>query len=259
MEKKLLRERLDKILVEKGIVKSRERARALIMAGKILVEGKPVTKAGTKIPVDAHIEVKGEDIPYVSRGGLKLEHALKEFKIDVKDKVCVDIGASTGGFTDCLIQHGARKVYAVDVGYGLLDWKLRKDPRVVPIEKTNIRHMPRERIPEKVDFVCVDVSFISLEKVLPKVKELLEPEGECICLVKPQFEVGREKVGSGGIVRKEEYRKEAIEKVKKTAKELGFRVLGVVESPIKGAKGNIEYLLYLKLPLLTEESHDRKI
>lgn len=241
------RERIDKLLVDRGLVQSRERAKALVMAGKVFVDGKRIDKPGTKVPLDAEIEVKGEDIPYVSRGGLKLEAAIKKFGIDVSGKVCVDVGASTGGFTHCLLMHGARKVYAVDVGYGQLHWKLRSDERVVPIEKTNIRYMPRDRIPEEVDFVCVDVSFISLEKVLPKVKELLGEKGEAVCLIKPQFEVGPEKVGRGGIVREESYRLEAVEKVKKCAKKLGFRIVGVMESPVRGSKGNIEYLMYMKL------------
>ncbi len=249
MAKGSSRERLDKLLVERGLVESREKARALIMAGSVVVNGQKVTKAGTRVPADAEIEII-EDLPYVSRGGLKLEAALRHFGIDVKGKVCVDIGASTGGFTDCLLRHGAKRVYAVDVGYGQLHWKLRNDPRVVNIERTNIRYMPRERIPEEVDFVCVDVSFISLEKVLPKVKELLGKKGEAVCLVKPQFEVGPEKVGRGGIVKKEEYRMESIEKVKEAASRLGFEIGGVIESPIKGAKGNVEYLLYLLLPEL---------
>ncbi len=249
MAKGSSRERLDKLLVERGLVESREKARALIMAGSVVVSGQKVTKAGTRVPADAEIEII-EDLPYVSRGGLKLEAALRHFGIDVKGKVCVDIGASTGGFTDCLLKHGAKRVYAVDVGYGQLHWKLRNDPRVVNIERTNIRYMPRERIPEEVDFVCVDVSFISLEKVLPKVKELLGKKGEAVCLVKPQFEVGPEKVGKGGIVKKEEYRMESIEKVKEAASRLGFEIGGVIESPIKGAKGNVEYLLYLLLPEL---------
>ena len=249
MAKGSSRERLDKLLVERGLVESREKARALIMAGSVVVNGQKVTKAGTRVPADAEIEII-EDLPYVSRGGLKLEAALKHFGIDVKGKVCVDIGASTGGFTDCLLKHGAKRVYAVDVGYGQLHWKLRNDPRVVNIERTNIRYMPRERIPDEIDFVCVDVSFISLEKVLPKVKELLGKRGEAVCLVKPQFEVGPEKVGRGGIVKKEEYRMESIEKVKEAASRLGFEIGGVIESPIKGAKGNVEYLLYLLLPEL---------
>ncbi|NPA16055.1 MAG: TlyA family RNA methyltransferase [Deferribacteres bacterium] len=251
-------ERIDKLLVDRGLVKSRERAKALLMAGRVLVDGKPVTKPGTRVSGDARIELRGEDIPYVSRGGLKLEKALKHFRIDVKDKVCVDIGASTGGFTHCLLLNGAKKVYAVDVGYGVLDWKLRNDPRVVVLEKTNIRHMPRSAVADRVDFVCVDVSFISLEKVLPKVKELLEEGGECVVLVKPQFEVGREKVSRGGIVREEAYRQEAVEKIKKTAQQLGFSVLGVTESPIKGAKGNVEYLMHLRLNKVDQtggESH----
>ncbi len=246
MAKGSSRERLDKLLVDRGLVESREKAKALIMAGRVLVDGKKITKAGTKVRVDASLQVE-EDLPYVSRGGLKLEKALDYFKIDVSGLVCVDVGASTGGFTDCLLQKGAKRVYAIDVGYGQLHWRLRNDPRVVNIEKTNIRYMPRERIPEKVDFVCVDVSFISLEKVLPKVKELLHPSGVAVCLVKPQFEVGPERVSRGGIVREERYRLEAVDRVKRCAESLGFKVIGVVESPIKGAKGNVEYLMAMVL------------
>ncbi len=239
-------ERIDRLLVERGLAASRERAKALVMAGKVYVDGRRVEKAGTRVPVDAPIKVKGEDIPYVSRGGLKLEGALRAFGIDVRGRVCVDIGASTGGFTHCLLLHGAKRVYAVDVGYGQLHYTLRRDERVVPIERTNIRYMPKERVPEEVDFVCVDVSFISLEKVLPKVRELLRDGGDAVLLVKPQFEVGPEKVARGGIVRNPEYRMEAVEKVKRAALALGFEVLGVVESPIKGVKGNVEFLMHIK-------------
>ncbi len=246
MAKRSFRERIDKLLVDRGLVESREKAKALVMAGNVLVNGEVVSKPGAQVPVDACIELK-EELPYVSRGGLKLERALEEFGINVEGKVCVDVGASTGGFTDCLLKKGAKRVYAIDVGYGQLHWKLRNHPKVVNMEKINIRHMPREAIPEEVDFVCVDVSFISLEKVLPKVKELLSKNGEAVCLIKPQFEVGPKKVGKGGVVRKEEYRMEAVEKVKGAAIRLGFRVCGVIESPIRGTKGNLEYLIHLIL------------
>jgi len=181
------KERLDKLLVERGLVKSRERAKALIMAGKVTVNGQVVDKAGASVPADSVIEVKGEDIPYVSRGGLKLETAINEFGLDVKDFTCLDVGASTGGFTDCLLQHGAKKVYAVDVGKGQLDWKLRNDPRVISIEQFNARYLTDKEIPEKVDLIVIDVSFISLTKILPVVKQFLKPEGKIVALIKPQF------------------------------------------------------------------------
>ncbi len=246
MGKRLSRKRIDLLLVERGLAESREKAKALVLAGKVWVGDRRVDKPGTMVPIDAPVEVE-EPLPYVSRGGLKLEAALKHFGIDVKDKVCVDVGASTGGFTHCLLKHGAKRVYAVDVGYGQLHWSLRNHPKVVNMEKTNIRHMPKEAIPERVDFVCVDVSFISLKKVLPKVRELLESGGEAVCLVKPQFEVGPEKVGRKGVVREEAYRQEAVSEVKAFAEKLGFEVVGIIESPIRGSKGNVEYLMYMKI------------
>jgi len=194
--------RIDKLLVEKGIVKSRERAKAIIMAGKVFVNGKRVDKPGTTIPVDAKVEVKGEDIPYVSRGGLKLETAIRNFGLNVKGFTCLDIGASTGGFTDCLLQHGAKKVYAVDVGKGQLDWKLRKDERVVAIEGFNARYLTEKEVPEKVDLVTIDVSFISLEKIIPVAKKFLKPSGRIVALIKPQFELTKKEVDKGkGVVR----------------------------------------------------------
>lgn len=241
-----MKERLDKILVDKGLVQSRERARALIMAGKVMVNGRKVDKAGEMVPADADIALAGEDIPYVSRGGLKLEKALDEFNIDVAGKVTMDVGASTGGFTDCLLQRGALKVFAVDVGYGQLDLKLRNDPRVVNIERQNIRYLERELIPEPVDIATIDASFISLTKVLPKVSEFLKDGGELIALIKPQFEVGKGEVGKGGVVRDEAKQLAVVEKIKDFCTELGFSIIGVVESPILGPKGNKEFLIYAR-------------
>lgn len=240
------KERLDKLLLDKGLVQSRERARALIMSGKVMVNGRKVDKAGEMIQADAAITLAGEDIPYVSRGGLKLEKALDEFGIDVSGKAAMDVGASTGGFTDCLLQRGARKVHAVDVGYGQLDLKLRNDPRVVNIERRNIRYLEREIIPEPIDIATIDASFISLTKVIPKVLEFLKEDGELIALIKPQFEVGKGEVGKGGVVRDEAKQTAVVEKIKGFCEEIGLTVIGVIESPILGPKGNREFLIYLK-------------
>ena len=237
--------RLDNLLLERGIVQSRERAKGLILSGDVRVYGNPVNKAGTLIDENAEIEIT-KDIPYVSRGGLKLEKAIKEFNINVKDKAAIDVGASTGGFTDCLIQYGAKKVYAVDVGYGQLAWKLRNDPRVVVIERKNIRYIKPSDIGEPVDIATIDVSFISLKLVLPVVKNLLKENGEIIALIKPQFEVGRGEVGKGGIVREKEKHEKVISEIKSFAIDLGFKVLGITESPIAGQKGNVEFLIYLQ-------------
>ena len=241
-----MKERLDKILVDKGVAQSRERARALIMAGKVLVKGKKVEKAGEMVLADADIVLAGEDIPYVSRGGLKLEKALNEFNIDVTGKVAMDVGASTGGFTDCLLQRGAAKVYAIDVGYGQLDLKLRNDQRVVNIERQNIRYLERESIPEQVDIATIDASFISLTKVIPKVLEFLKGTGELIALIKPQFEVGKGEVGKGGVVRDEAKQTAVVENIRFFCEEIGLTVIGVVESPITGPKGNREFLIYIR-------------
>lgn len=240
-----MKERLDKVLVDRGLAPSRERARALIMEGKVLVGGMPATKAGSVIAADAAIELKGEDIPYVSRGGLKLEAALDHFHIPLQDNVAMDVGASTGGFTDCMLQRGARKVYCVDVGYGQLAWKLRQDPRVTLIERTNIRFLERERIPDDIDIATIDVSFISLAKVVPKVLEFLKPGGAIIALIKPQFEVGKGEVDKGGIVKDEAKRMKAVERVKGELEALGLEAVGVIPSPILGQKGNVEFLIYL--------------
>lgn len=241
------KERLDRVLVKRHMAKSRERARALIMEGKVLVRGMPVYKAGTLIDPTAFIEIKGHDIPYVSRGGLKLEAALREFHIDVSGKIVMDVGASTGGFTDCLLKSGAMRVYAVDVGYGQLNWSLRNDPRVAPIERTNIRYLDRNKLPEKVDLATIDVSFISLLKVVPKVMEFLKEGGEILALVKPQFEAGRGEVEKGGIIRDEKKRLHILNKVVEGLKELGLEVKGICTSPIKGQKGNVEYFVDLKI------------
>ena len=237
--------RLDNLLLERGIVQSRERAKGLILSGDVRGNGNPVNKAGTRIDENAEIEIT-KDIPYVSRGGLKLEKAIKEFNINVKDKVAIDVGASTGGFTDCLIQYGAKKVYAVDVGYGQLAWKLRNDPRVVIIERKNVRYIKPSDIGEPVDIATIDVSFISLKLVLPVVKNLLKENGEIIALIKPQFEVGKGEVGKGGIVKDEEKHKKVISEIKSFAIDSGFKVLNVTKSPIAGQKGNVEFLIYLQ-------------
>ena len=240
------KERLDKLLVEKGLVKSRERAKGLIMAGKVLVNGKVADKVGTKVAVDSKIEIKGEDIPYVSRGGLKLETAIKEFNLNVKGFTCLDIGASTGGFTDCLLKHGAKKVYAVDVGKGQLDWKLRNDPRVISIEEFNARYLSEKEVPEKVDLIVIDVSFISLTKILPVAKGFLKPEGKIVALIKPQFELTKREVDKGkGVIRDPELHKKAIKKIIEFSKEIGLYPENLTLSKPKGPKGNKEFLVLL--------------
>ena len=250
--------RLDQYLVQHGLTQSRERAKALIMSGIVFVNEQKVDKAGEMIKEDAKVEVRGHDIGYVSRGGLKLEKAMQCFPLTPNGKVCMDIGASTGGFTDCMLQNGATKVYAVDVGYGQLAWSLRNDPRVICMEKTNIRYVVPEDIGCAVDFVSIDVSFISLTKVLVPVKELMAERGQIVCLIKPQFEAGREKVGKKGVVREKETHMEVVRMVMDFALSIGFGVLGLAFSPIKGPEGNIEYLLYLqKTP--TEEELNRPL
>ncbi len=249
----MTRVRIDELLVRRGLAPSRQRARALVLAGAVVVGERRVDKPGTRVDPGMPVRVRGGDHPYVSRGGLKLEAALDGFGIEVAGRVCVDVGASTGGFTDCLLQRGARRVYAVDVGYGQLAWKLRQDPRVVPLERTNIRTLPAGAVPEAADLVTVDTSFISLRLVLPKVWELLRPGGEAVVLVKPQFEVGREHVGKGGVVRDPQLRQEALESVLRAARDLGFIVRGTMPSPVPGAKkGNMEFLAHLKRPSLAE-------
>ena len=241
-----MKERLDVLLVKQGFAPSREKAKAILMSGIVYVDGQKEDKAGTMFdPEKIKIEVRGNTLPYVSRGGLKLEKALQVFPIDLQGKTCLDIGASTGGFTDCMLQNGAEKVFAVDVGHGQLDWKLRNDPRVVCMEKTNIRYVTPDQIEEPVEFASIDVSFISLTKVLGPVKELLTGNGEIVCLIKPQFEAGREKVGKKGVVRDKNVHKEVIHMVMEYAQSIGFTLCNLEFSPIKGPEGNIEYLLHL--------------
>jgi 23S rRNA (cytidine1920-2'-O)/16S rRNA (cytidine1409-2'-O)-methyltransferase len=245
-----LKERLDKLLVTRGLVQSRERARALILAGQVVVDHHTVDKAGAQVSTDVSLRLKGEDIPYVSRGGLKLEKALETFAVDVTGRVALDVGASTGGFTDCLLQRGAIRVYAVDVGYGQLAWKLRQDERVVNLERTNIRHLQAETLQEKPGLAVIDASFISLDKVLPATLGLLDEQAEVVALIKPQFEVGRGAVGKGGVVRDSSQHEEVVERIRRLSEELGCRVLGVTESPILGPKGNREFLIHLKKGLV---------
>lgn len=242
-----MKERLDVLLVQRNLAESREKAKAIIMSGNVFVNGNREDKAGTTFDVEkAQIEIKGHTLPYVSRGGLKLEKAIHVFGVSVKDRVCMDIGASTGGFTDCMLQNGAHHVYAVDVGRGQLAWKLRQDPRVICMEKTNIRYVTPEQIPEKIDFASVDVSFISLKKVLGPARELLKENGQMVCLIKPQFEAGREKVGKKGVVRDKAVHREVIDMILEFASGMHFEILNLDYSPIKGPEGNIEYLVYLQ-------------
>ena len=259
--------RLDVLLVERGLEQTRQRAQAMIMSGLVFVDGQRVDKAGTAVPNDAQIEVRGNTLRYVSRGGLKLEKAMTTFGLKLDGCICADIGASTGGFTDCMLQNGAKKVYAVDVGYGQLDWKLRSDERVVCMERTNARYLTHEQIPDELDFASVDVSFISLKLILPALAGLLKPDGHAVCLVKPQFEAGREKVGKKGVVRELSTHIEVVEMIVGYARSIGFRTLHLSYSPIKGPEGNIEYLLHISkdesktdeefdIKALVEESHN---
>lgn len=241
-----MKERLDILLVKRNLVESREKAKAVIMAGNVFVDGVREDKAGSTFPETASIELKGIPLKYVSRGGFKLEKAILTYGLELKDKVCMDVGSSTGGFTDCMLMNGASKVYAVDVGTNQLAWKLRADERVISMEKTNIRYLTKDDIKEQMDFISIDVAFISLTKVLEPVRELLKDEGEVVCLIKPQFEAGREKVGKKGVVRDEGVHKEVIEKVIIYAVNLGFLIKNLDYSPIKGPEGNIEYLLHLR-------------
>ena len=238
--------RLDVALLERGLVPSRERGRALIMAGVVYVGGQKALKAGQTVTPDDTIEVRENINPFVSRGGLKLQKAMAEFPIRLEGCVCIDVGASTGGFTDCMLQSGAAKVYAVDVGYGQLAWKLRTDPRVVNLERTNFRHCTAEQIPDPADFASVDVSFISLKIILPVLRTLLRDAGEAVCLIKPQFEAGRENVGKKGVVREISVHEAVVHEITHFAADAGFDVLGLTYSPIKGPEGNIEYLMYLR-------------
>ena len=242
-----MKERLDVLLVNGGFAPSREKAKVIIMSGKVFVNGQREDKAGSTFdPEKITIEVKGSTLRYVSRGGLKLEKALNEFPLTVEGKICMDIGASTGGFTDCMLQNGAKKVYSVDVGHGQLDWKLRNDERVVCMEKTNFRYMQPQDIDDVLDFASVDVSFISLTKILLPARRLLSAQGEMVCLIKPQFEAGRDKVGKKGVVREKKVHEEVIRKILVFARQVGFHVLDLAFSPIKGPEGNIEYLIYIR-------------
>ena len=236
--------RLDQLLIEKGIFTSRERAKAAIMSGKVFVDGNRIDKAGEKVSEESSIEYKGEKMPYVSRGGYKLAKAINEFSIDLKDKKCMDIGASTGGFTDCMLQNGAVKVYSIDVGYGQLAWKLRTDSRVVCMERTNFRYVTKAEIPEEIDFASIDVSFISLKKIIPTALDLMAPTGKIVALIKPQFEAGREKVGKKGVVRDKGTHSEVIRSIVDFLCDKNLSILGLSYSPIKGPEGNIEYLVY---------------
>ena len=257
--------RLDQYLVQHGLIQSRERAKAMIMSGVVFVNEQKVDKAGEMIKEDAKVEVRGHDIGYVSRGGLKLEKAMQCFPLTPNGKVCMDIGASTGGFTDCMLQNGAVKVYAVDVGYGQLAWKLRTDERVVNMERTNIRYVTAEQLGERVDFASMDLSFISLRLVLPAVYGLLRDHGQAVCLVKPQFEAGKEKVGKKGVVRDAAVHEEVLSAFLGFSGEAGFALRGLDFSPIRGPEGNIEYLAWLEkdgsdpvapdIPALVEASH----
>ena len=258
MAEKVEKERLDVLLVQRGLAPGRDQAKAYIMAGNVYVDGMKEDKAGTKIPVTVEIEVRDAAMKYVSRGGLKLEKAMTHFSISLDGMVCMDIGASTGGFTDCMLQNGAKKVYSVDVGYGQFAWKLRQDPRVVCMEKTNIRYVTPEDIDDVLDFASVDVSFISLTKVLPAAYALLKDGGQMVCLIKPQFEAGREKVGKKGVVRDKAVHEEVIERIITFALENGFSVHHLEYSPIKGPEGNIEYLVHIEKSdeAIKEESVD---
>ena len=243
-----MKERLDNLLVRRGLAPSRERAKAYIMEGVVFVNGEREDKAGSFFEEDSirSLEVRSDPIPYVSRGGLKLAHAIETWQISVEGFTCLDIGASTGGFTDCLLQNGAAKVYSVDSGTNQLDWKLRSDPRVVSMEKTNFRYLTEQEIPEPIDFACADVSFISLEKVLPPARALLRNGAQMVCLVKPQFEAGRELVGKNGVVRDPKVQEAVLNRISAFCEEIGFTKLGHTDSPILGAKGNKEFLLWIR-------------
>ncbi len=260
------KKRADVLLVEQGFFETRQKAQAVIMAGQVFADGKRVDKAGAALHSDVELTVKGQALPFVSRGGLKLERALDYFQIDLTDAIAIDAGASTGGFTDCMLKRGAAKVYAVDVGYGQLAWSLRSDPRVVSMERTNVRYLTREQIPEPLDFATVDVSFISLKLILPALRPLLREEGQVVCLVKPQFEAGKEKIGKKGVVRDPAVHLEVLEQFLLHAEESGFFVKNMTYSPVRGPEGNIEYLGHLvisqlapyggDLKALVEESHN---
>ena len=241
-----MKERLDLLLVNRGLAPSREKAKTMIMEGNVFVENEREDKAGSMFDTEAKIEIKGNTLKYVSRGGLKLEKAMTHFDIELNDKVCMDIGASTGGFTDCMLQNGAKKVYSIDVGYGQLAWKLRTDERVINLERTNFRYVTREQVPDELDFASVDVSFISLYHILPNLRTLLKEGGRAVCLIKPQFEAGRENVGKKGVVRDKAVHIAVIEKIIGLIAENNYSLLGLDFSPIKGPEGNIEYLCYIE-------------
>ena len=242
-------ERLDKLLVDKGFAPTRERAQSLVLAAKVLVNGRVLTKAGHQVPEDSEIRIIADAIPYVSRGGLKLEHAIRAFSIEVSGRIAMDVGSSTGGFTDCLLSLGARRVYAVDVGYGQLALKLRNDPRVIPLERNNIRHLPAELIPEPVQIAVIDTSFISLKLVIPSVLNFLESEAVLVALIKPQFEAGREQASKGaGVIRDPRIHEEVCDALAKFTTGLGFEVVGIIPSPILGPKGNREFLMAAVAP-----------
>ena len=240
-----MKQRLDIYLTEHGYAPSREKAKSIIMSGCVYVDGQKADKAGIELKDTSEVEVRNAHLKYVSRGGLKLEKAVETFPIDLSDKVCMDVGASTGGFTDCMLQNGAKRVYSIDVGYGQLAWQLRQDERVVNLERKNIRYVTEEEVPEKIDFSSIDVSFISLKLVLPVVYNLLSDNGTVVALIKPQFEAGREKVGKKGVVRNKETHIEVIENVVAFTEEMGFKIYGLTHSPVKGPEGNIEYLMYI--------------
>lgn len=240
------KKRLDCLIFERGLAESREKAKIMIMMGNVYVDNQKSDKPGTMLPAETNIEIRGETMRYVSRGGLKLEKAMKLFPIDLNDKITMDIGASTGGFTDCMLQNGAKKVYSIDVGYGQLAWKLRTDERVINLERTNVRYITVEQVPDLVDFFSVDVSFISLCLVLPVARRFMAENGQAVCLIKPQFEAGREKVGKKGVVREESTHVEVIQKIADFVLTNGFSILGLTFSPVKGPEGNIEYLIYLQ-------------
>ena len=254
-----MKERLDVLLVKRNLAESREKAKAIIMSGNVFVEGQREDKAGATFSDEVQIEVKGNTLPYVSRGGLKLEKAMANFDVVLQDKVCTDVGSSTGGFTDCMLQNGARKVFAIDVGRGQLAWKLRQDERVVCMEKTNIRYVTQEDLGEWIDFSSIDVSFISLTKVLLPIRNYLKEDGQIVALIKPQFEAGREKVGKKGVVREISTHYEVIEMVLSYAISIGFEVLALDFSPIKGPEGNIEYLVHLQKTDIPQSMEDLQI
>ncbi len=239
-------ERLDKLLVDRGLVQSRERAKTIVMAGMVMVGDRVVDKAGSLVDPDSHIRVKGSDHPYVSRGGLKLEEALRGFQVNPKGKVTMDVGASTGGFTDCLLQKGAKKVYAVDVGYGQLAWKLRNDPRVVNLERKNIRYLKAQEVGQKVDLVVIDTSFISVVKFLRNILPMMSDAGEIVALLKPQFELGRGEIGKGGVVRERPKHQQVLDRISHFSGSIGLKVRGTMESPLLGAKGNREFFIHLE-------------